>query len=175
MRFGLSVYPAEVEAVLNAYPGVVRSAVFGRWVEGTKGEEVIAFVQLARNSSFGECRALATCRPTPCALQAADAALARGSHTADWQWKSDKKRAGYVPRERSHPVTTPSTRFYKGTSIRFGPSLLSPARSTSTKSSSELMRVPGTPMPFAMDTQSRSGRSISNMSRARGPGSPIPR
>jgi len=55
VRFGLNVYPAEVEAVLNAYPGVVRSAVIGRSVEGTKGdEEVIAFVQLAPGSSFGE-------------------------------------------------------------------------------------------------------------------------
>jgi len=55
VRFGLNVYPAEVEAVLNAYPGVVRSAVIGRSVEGTKGdEEVVAFVQLAPGSSFGE-------------------------------------------------------------------------------------------------------------------------
>jgi long-chain acyl-CoA synthetase len=44
VRFGFNVYPAEVEAVLNAYPGVVRSAVIGRSVQGD--EEVIAFVQL---------------------------------------------------------------------------------------------------------------------------------
>jgi len=55
VRFGLNVYPAEVEAVLNAYPGVVRSAVIGRSVEGTKGdEEVIAFVQLAPESPVTE-------------------------------------------------------------------------------------------------------------------------
>jgi acyl-CoA synthetase (AMP-forming)/AMP-acid ligase II len=55
VRFGLNVYPAEVEAVLNAYPGVVRSAVIGRSVEGTKGdEEVIAFVQLAPGSAVAE-------------------------------------------------------------------------------------------------------------------------
>ena len=55
VRFGLNVYPAEVEAVLNAYPGVVRSAVIGRSVEGTKGdEEVVAFVQLASGISVAE-------------------------------------------------------------------------------------------------------------------------
>jgi acyl-CoA synthetase (AMP-forming)/AMP-acid ligase II len=46
IRFGLNVYPAEVEAVLNAHPSVARSAVVGRTVEGTAGgEEVVAFVQ----------------------------------------------------------------------------------------------------------------------------------
>ena len=46
MRFGLNVYPAEVEGVLNAHPAVVRSAVIGRPVEGSQGdEEVVAFVQ----------------------------------------------------------------------------------------------------------------------------------
>src|SRR5271167_3219871 len=47
VRFGMNVYPAEVEAVLNAHPAVVRSAVIGRNVQGGEGgEEVIAFVQL---------------------------------------------------------------------------------------------------------------------------------
>ena len=47
VRFGENVYPAEVEAVLNAHPAVVRSAVIGRTVEGVEGgEEVVAFVQL---------------------------------------------------------------------------------------------------------------------------------
>lgn len=46
IRFGLNVYPAEVEGVLNAHPAVVRSAVIGRTVPGTAGgEEVVAFVQ----------------------------------------------------------------------------------------------------------------------------------
>ena len=40
---GFNVYPAEVEAVLNAHPAVVRSAVIGRSVGGD--EEVVAFVQ----------------------------------------------------------------------------------------------------------------------------------
>jgi acyl-CoA synthetase (AMP-forming)/AMP-acid ligase II len=46
VRFGLNVYPSEIEAVLNAHPRVVRSAVIGRVAEGGKGgEEVIAYVQ----------------------------------------------------------------------------------------------------------------------------------
>ncbi len=53
VRFGLNVYPAEVEAVLNAHPLVVRSAVIGRTVEGVAGgEEVVAYVQLAPGSSL---------------------------------------------------------------------------------------------------------------------------
>jgi long-chain acyl-CoA synthetase len=55
VRFGLNVYPAEVEAVLNAHPAVVRSAVIGRVVEGTEGgEEVVAFVQLSPSSLTSE-------------------------------------------------------------------------------------------------------------------------
>jgi acyl-CoA synthetase (AMP-forming)/AMP-acid ligase II len=55
VRFGLNVYPAEVEAVLNAHPAVVRSAVIGRSVEGTEGgEEVVAFVQLSPSSPTSE-------------------------------------------------------------------------------------------------------------------------
>src|SRR5580700_12298968 len=48
VRFGENVYPAEVEAVLNAHPSVVRSAVIGRNVQGLEGgEEVVAFVELS--------------------------------------------------------------------------------------------------------------------------------
>jgi acyl-CoA synthetase (AMP-forming)/AMP-acid ligase II len=55
VRFGLNVYPAEVEAVLNAHPAVVRSAVIGRSVEGVEGgEEVVAFVQLSPSSPTSE-------------------------------------------------------------------------------------------------------------------------
>jgi acyl-CoA synthetase (AMP-forming)/AMP-acid ligase II len=55
VRFGLNVYPAEVEAVLNACPGVARSAVIGRAVEGAEGgEEVIAFIQPASGTPLTE-------------------------------------------------------------------------------------------------------------------------
>jgi acyl-CoA synthetase (AMP-forming)/AMP-acid ligase II len=53
VRFGFNVYPAELEAVLNAHPAVVRSAVIGRSVEGVEGdEEIVAFVQLKPGSAF---------------------------------------------------------------------------------------------------------------------------
>jgi long-chain acyl-CoA synthetase len=55
IRFGENVYPAEVEAVLNAHPSVVRSAVIGRPVGGAEGgEEVVAFVQLVPASPISE-------------------------------------------------------------------------------------------------------------------------
>ena len=55
VRFGLNVYPAEVEAVLNSHSAVLRSAVIGRTVDGTQGgEEVVAFVQLKQGSSASE-------------------------------------------------------------------------------------------------------------------------
>src|SRR5271167_2935295 len=55
VRFGENVYPAEVEAVLNSHPAVVRSAVIGRVVGGTEGgEEVVAYVQLTPSSAASE-------------------------------------------------------------------------------------------------------------------------
>jgi long-chain acyl-CoA synthetase len=47
---GFNVYPAEVEAVLNAHPAVVQSAVVGRSAQGD--EEVVAFVQLLPDSTL---------------------------------------------------------------------------------------------------------------------------
>lgn len=44
IRSGFNVYPAEIEAVLNAHPDVAQSAVVGRRVPGN--EEVVGFVQL---------------------------------------------------------------------------------------------------------------------------------
>ena len=44
IRSGFNVYPAEVEAVLNAHPAVMQSAVIGRSVQAN--EEVMAYVQL---------------------------------------------------------------------------------------------------------------------------------
>jgi long-chain acyl-CoA synthetase len=43
IRSGFNVYPAEVEAVLNAHPQVLQSAVVGQ--EAEQNEEIIAFVQ----------------------------------------------------------------------------------------------------------------------------------
>ncbi len=50
VHHGFNVYPAEVEAVLNAHPAVVQSAVIGRPVEGD--EEVVAFVQPLPDASL---------------------------------------------------------------------------------------------------------------------------
>jgi len=47
---GFNVYPAEVEAVLNAHPAVAQSAVVGRSIAGD--EEVVAFVQPLPGSSL---------------------------------------------------------------------------------------------------------------------------
>jgi long-chain acyl-CoA synthetase len=44
IRSGFNVYPAEIEAVLDAHPDVARSAVVGRTADGN--EEIVAFVQL---------------------------------------------------------------------------------------------------------------------------------
>ena len=49
IRSGFNVFPVEVEAVLNAHPGVSQSAVVGREVEGN--EEVVAFVELVPGAS----------------------------------------------------------------------------------------------------------------------------
>ena len=55
IRFGLNVYPAEVEGVLNGHPEIARSAVIGRTVPGTAGgEEILAFVQLKAGSTLQE-------------------------------------------------------------------------------------------------------------------------
>jgi long-chain acyl-CoA synthetase len=55
VRFGLNVYPAEIEAVLNVHPEIARSAVVGRTVGATEGgEEVVAFVQPSPGASLTE-------------------------------------------------------------------------------------------------------------------------
>jgi long-chain acyl-CoA synthetase len=73
VRFGHNVYPAEVEAVLNAHCGIARSAVVGRTVLGTAGgEEVIAFVQPKAGS----------------AIEEADIAQYAAQHLAPYKWPS---------------------------------------------------------------------------------------
>jgi acyl-CoA synthetase (AMP-forming)/AMP-acid ligase II len=52
IRFGFNVYPAEVEAVLNAHPAVAQSAVIGRTTHGD--EEILAFVQPSPGSHLTE-------------------------------------------------------------------------------------------------------------------------
>jgi long-chain acyl-CoA synthetase len=52
IRFGFNVYPAEVEAVLNAHPAVAQSAVIGRSTQGN--EEILAFVQASPSSDLTE-------------------------------------------------------------------------------------------------------------------------
>jgi malonyl-CoA/methylmalonyl-CoA synthetase len=53
IRSGFNVYPAEVEGVLNACPGIERSAVVGR--PGADGnEDVVAFVELRPGAGFDE-------------------------------------------------------------------------------------------------------------------------
>jgi acyl-CoA synthetase (AMP-forming)/AMP-acid ligase II len=45
IRSGFNVYPAEVETILNSYPGISQSAVVGK-KETDGNETIIAFVQL---------------------------------------------------------------------------------------------------------------------------------
>src|SRR5580698_9724550 len=52
IRFGFNVYPAEVEAVLNAHPAVAESAVIGRTTQGD--EEILAFIQRLPGSHLTE-------------------------------------------------------------------------------------------------------------------------
>src|SRR5215471_11361677 len=52
VRFGFNVYPAEVEAAFSAHPAVLRCAVIGRPAKGEGDEEVVAFVQLTRDSKL---------------------------------------------------------------------------------------------------------------------------
>lgn len=53
IRSGFNVYPAEVEAVLNAFPAVERSAVVGR-PEQDGNEEVVAYLELRHGAALDE-------------------------------------------------------------------------------------------------------------------------
>jgi long-chain acyl-CoA synthetase len=52
IRSGFNVYPAEVEAVLNAHPAVAQSAVIGKTTN--EDEEIVAFVQPVPGSHLTE-------------------------------------------------------------------------------------------------------------------------
>lgn len=51
IRSGFNVYPAEVEAVLNAFPAIARSAVVGR-PEADGNEQVVAYVELRHGAAL---------------------------------------------------------------------------------------------------------------------------
>ncbi len=53
IRSGFNVYPAEVETILNSYPGVLQSAVVGK-KEADGNETIIAFVQLNSDHSLDQ-------------------------------------------------------------------------------------------------------------------------
>jgi acyl-CoA synthetase (AMP-forming)/AMP-acid ligase II len=53
IRSGFNVYPAEVEAVLNAFPAIERSAVVGR-PEQDGNEDVLAYVELRHGAELDE-------------------------------------------------------------------------------------------------------------------------
>ncbi|MGJ7563286.1 class I adenylate-forming enzyme family protein [Variovorax sp. GB1R11] len=54
IRSGFNVYPLEVEQVLNAYPGVVQSAVVGR--EAGHNEEIVAFIETREGMPIDDAR-----------------------------------------------------------------------------------------------------------------------
>jgi long-chain acyl-CoA synthetase len=51
IRSGFKVYPAEIEGVLEACPGVIRSAVIGQCIETSGEEEIVAFVELPKGTT----------------------------------------------------------------------------------------------------------------------------
>jgi malonyl-CoA/methylmalonyl-CoA synthetase len=53
IRSGFNVYPGEVEAVLNAFPAIERSAVVGR-PEQDGNEDVVAYVELRHGAALDE-------------------------------------------------------------------------------------------------------------------------
>jgi malonyl-CoA/methylmalonyl-CoA synthetase len=55
IRSGFNVYPGEVEAVLNAFPAIARSAVVGQ-PESDGNEAVIAYVELRHGAALDEPR-----------------------------------------------------------------------------------------------------------------------
>ncbi|MFL6797555.1 MAG: class I adenylate-forming enzyme family protein [Xanthobacteraceae bacterium] len=59
IRGGINIYPADIEAVLNAHPSVLDASVLG-WAGGEMGEEIAAFV--ARKGAVSEDELTEYCR-----------------------------------------------------------------------------------------------------------------
>jgi acyl-CoA synthetase (AMP-forming)/AMP-acid ligase II len=61
IRGGINIYPADVEAALNAHPAVAEAAVVG-WPSKEFGEEIAAFVRLAGDADEASLIAFAAAR-----------------------------------------------------------------------------------------------------------------
>src|SRR6185437_4550350 len=110
------------------------------------------------------------------ALERACAVEHRRSRPGGMRARPHDRRVALMPVavEKSPGLRPGLQRHHSTTSINFGPESAKPARSEAANWSRSVTRVPGTPMPFASETQSRSGRPISSMSSARGPMLPAP-
>jgi acyl-CoA synthetase (AMP-forming)/AMP-acid ligase II len=101
IRSGFNVYPAEVEAVLNAHELVVHSAVIGRPINGN--EEVVAFVQLLPGATieaaelmrYAAARLTAYKRPGEIVIVKALPVAASGKILKHKLWEA--ARAGHAP------------------------------------------------------------------------------
>ena len=95
IRFGFNVYPAEVEAVLNAHPAVAQSAVIGRTNQGN--EEILAFVEASPGSHLIATDRLSTPQNTllPTSVRRT---ICLSDHADDSKRKNCEKRLGQACR-----------------------------------------------------------------------------
>ena len=112
IRSGFNVYPAEVEAVLNAHEFVAQSAVIGRAVSGN--EEVVAFVQLLPGATIDAAELMRhaagqlTSYKRPCEIVILDAlpAASTGKILKHKLWESAQAAKARVDASLSMPVRT---------------------------------------------------------------------
>jgi acyl-CoA synthetase (AMP-forming)/AMP-acid ligase II len=112
IRSGFNVYPAEVEAVLNAHELVVQSAVIGRAVSGN--EEVVAFVQLLPGAAIDETELMRyaagqlTSYKRPCEIVILDAlpAASTGKILKHKLWETAQAAKARVDASLPMPVRT---------------------------------------------------------------------
>jgi long-chain acyl-CoA synthetase len=112
IRSGFNVYPAEVEAVLNAHELVVQSAVIGRAVSGN--EEVVAFVQLLPDATIDETELMRyaagqlTSYKRPCEIVILDAlpAASTGKILKHKLWEKAQAATARVDASLPMPVRT---------------------------------------------------------------------